>query len=61
MLFVFQDFNAFSDYMRQFPGDEFLTGVSDFHLLIYMATCDMLPLKVKANIYVSNTTYQGEN
>lgn len=40
-----QDFSAFSSYMNQFPGDKFLDGVSDFHILLYMSNCDMLPLK----------------
>merc|ERR1712150_262308 len=40
-----QDFNAFTQYMQQYPREDLLNGVSDFHLLVYMATCDMLPLK----------------
>ena len=41
------DFNAFSSYMQQFPKDKLLEATSDFHLLLFMATCDMLPLKVR--------------
>ncbi|XP_074647602.1 nuclear protein localization protein 4 homolog [Tubulanus polymorphus] len=40
-----QDFNAFASYMHQFAPDRFLEAVSDFNLLLYMSTCDMLPLK----------------
>ncbi|XP_017782702.1 PREDICTED: nuclear protein localization protein 4 homolog [Nicrophorus vespilloides] len=40
-----QDFNALSQYLSQFNPDEFLTAISDFHLLLYIATMDMLPLR----------------
>jgi nuclear protein localization family protein 4 len=40
-----QDFNALSNYLRQFNGQQFLEAVSDFHLLIYLTTMDALPLK----------------
>ncbi|KAL1130825.1 hypothetical protein AAG570_012066, partial [Ranatra chinensis] len=40
-----QDFNALSTYLRQFSPDQFLSAVSDFHLLLYIATMDMLPMK----------------
>ena len=41
-----QDFNAFCSYMNQYPRDKFLQAVSDFHVLVYLATCDMLPVGV---------------
>lgn len=40
-----QDFNALSQYLSQFTPDEFLTAMSDFHLLLYIATMDMLPMR----------------
>lgn len=40
-----QDFNAFSNYMRQFSSDQFILAVSDFHVLLYIATMEMLPMK----------------
>ncbi|UYV62184.1 NPLOC4 [Cordylochernes scorpioides] len=40
-----QDFSALATYLRQFPGDQFLQSMSDFHVLIYIAQMDMLPLK----------------
>lgn len=40
-----QDFNSLSSYLGQFSSREFLTAVSDFHLLLYIATMDMLPMK----------------
>ncbi|XP_073976904.1 nuclear protein localization 4 isoform X2 [Rhodnius prolixus] len=40
-----QDFNALSSYLHQFSHDQFLTAVSDFHVLLYLATMEMLPMK----------------
>lgn len=41
-----QDFAALSNYMSQFSPDQFLRAVTDFHLLLYIATMDMLPMRV---------------
>ena len=41
-----QDFHALVRYLNQFPPDEFLPTMSNFHLLVFLATSDMLPLKV---------------
>ena len=49
-----QDFTSFSEYMRQFTRGQYMDALSDFHLLVYLATCDMLPLKVCA--YYKTTT-----
>ncbi|XP_033108064.1 nuclear protein localization protein 4 homolog [Anneissia japonica] len=40
-----QDLSSLSKYMKQFPSSEFLQAMSDFHLLIYLATFEMFPLK----------------
>merc|ERR550519_357673 len=40
-----QDFNSFARYMTQFPSAEFLDAVSDIHVLIFMATLDIMPLR----------------
>lgn len=40
-----QDFNTLSAYMSQFSQNEFLGAMSDFHLLIYIAVMDMLPMQ----------------
>ncbi|ELU06588.1 hypothetical protein CAPTEDRAFT_181731 [Capitella teleta] len=40
-----QDFEAFSQYLQQVPPEKLFESLSDFHLLIFMSTCDMLPLK----------------
>ncbi|XP_071966038.1 nuclear protein localization protein 4 homolog [Antedon mediterranea] len=40
-----QDLTALSKYMKQFPKSEFLQAMSDFHLLMYLATFEMFPLK----------------
>ncbi|GFT10641.1 nuclear protein localization protein 4 homolog [Nephila pilipes] len=39
-----QDFPHLVSYLRQFSSDQFLEAMSDFHLLIYLATMDLLPL-----------------
>lgn len=41
-----QEFNSLCSYMQQFNPDQFLEAMSDFHLLIFIATMDMLPMKV---------------
>ncbi|KAJ8980437.1 hypothetical protein NQ317_001610 [Molorchus minor] len=40
-----QDFNALSTYLSQFAFNEFYTAINDFHLLIYIATMEMLPMR----------------
>ncbi|XP_060521215.1 nuclear protein localization protein 4 homolog [Cylas formicarius] len=40
-----QDFNALSTYLSQFAFDEFYNSINDFHLLVYVATMDMLPMR----------------
>jgi len=40
-----QDFNAFARYINQFRSAEFLDSVSDFHVLVFMATTDVIPLR----------------
>ncbi|GIY63790.1 nuclear protein localization protein 4 homolog [Caerostris extrusa] len=39
-----QDFSKLMSYLRQFNSDQFLEAMSDFHILIYLATMDLLPL-----------------
>ena len=51
------DFNAFTSYMAQFEPDNFLRAMSDFHVLVYMYTCDMLPLKVGERKLFTYTLY----
>ena len=46
LVIIEQDFNTFTEYIHQFTRDRYMEALSDFHLLIYLATCDMLPLKV---------------
>lgn len=33
--------------MQQFNSDQFLEATSDFHLLLFIATMDMYPMKVQ--------------
>jgi len=40
-----QDFNAFAKYMTQFRSAEFLDSVSDLHVLLFMMTLDIVPLR----------------
>ncbi|XP_012271520.1 nuclear protein localization protein 4 homolog isoform X2 [Orussus abietinus] len=40
-----QDFDALCTYMQQFSPDQFLEAMSDFHLLLFVALMDMLPMK----------------
>ncbi|XP_064611087.1 nuclear protein localization protein 4 homolog [Liolophura sinensis] len=42
-----QDFGALIHYMQQFAPDRFLEAMTDFHLLVFLSTSDMLPLKDK--------------
>lgn len=41
-----QDFDSLSKYLRQFTPIQFQESISDFHLLLYIATMEMLPMKV---------------
>ena len=43
-----QDLNALAQYMKQFPETKFLEAMLDFHLLVFLATMDMLPLRVSS-------------
>lgn len=47
-----QDFQSLVAYLQQFPNERFLDAASDFHFLIYIATMDMLPLKVRRVVYI---------
>lgn len=40
-----QDFHALSSYLSQWQPHEFPEAVADFHLLVYLARMDMLPIK----------------
>ncbi|XP_071814132.1 nuclear protein localization protein 4 homolog [Apostichopus japonicus] len=40
-----QDMSSLAKYMKQFTSDEFLEAMLDFHLLIYLASMDVYPLR----------------
>ncbi|EDO29888.1 predicted protein [Nematostella vectensis] len=40
-----QDFDAVRRHLSQYPPGNFLSAMSNFHLLVFLATNDMLPLK----------------
>ena len=42
---LMQDFNAFARYISQFKDNEFPEFVSDLHVLVFMATLDIMPLR----------------
>ena len=39
------------NYLERFPPNKFLEAMSDFHLLMFLATSDMLPVKVSVSEY----------
>ncbi|XP_078317027.1 nuclear protein localization protein 4 homolog [Crassostrea virginica] len=41
-----QDYTSLSSYLQQFPPDRFLEAISDFHLLVFLTTSDMIPLNL---------------
>ncbi|KAK3586114.1 hypothetical protein CHS0354_033236 [Potamilus streckersoni] len=55
-----QDFNNLISYMEQFPPEKFLEAVSDFHLLLFLATNDMLPLKDKLQTLLEAVRFQDK-
>jgi len=40
-----QDFNAFARYISQFRSAEFFDSVADFHVLLFLAALDIVPLR----------------
>jgi len=40
-----QDFNSFARYISQFRSAEFFDAIADFHVLIFMANLDIIPLR----------------
>ena len=41
----FQDFNSFARYISQFRSAEFYDAVADFHVLVFLAALDIVPLR----------------
>ncbi|GAB1599941.1 nuclear protein localization protein 4 homolog [Argonauta hians] len=56
-----QDFHALVQYMEQFPPNEFLEAMSNFHLLLFLATCDMLPLKETISMILDAVKYKDKD
>jgi hypothetical protein len=54
-----QDFNALNQYLSQFNSNEFFTAINDFHLLLYIATMDMLPMKEYMGAVAEGPQEQG--
>lgn len=40
-----QDLSTLASYMNQFHDDKFLEAISDFNLLLFLAQCEVLPMK----------------
>lgn len=40
-----QDFGALSKYLNHFKDEQFLEAMSDFHLLVFIATMDIMPMR----------------
>ncbi|XP_041362260.1 nuclear protein localization protein 4 homolog [Gigantopelta aegis] len=56
-----QDFNSLVQYMGSFQPSQFLECMSDFHLLLFLATSEMLPLKTKMNILLEAVKTKSES
>ncbi|XP_050407699.1 nuclear protein localization protein 4 homolog [Patella vulgata] len=56
-----QDFNALVQHLRQFAPDKFLDAMSDFHLLIYLAKTEMLPLREKMGMLLEAVKNKDED
>ncbi|XP_005091943.1 nuclear protein localization protein 4 homolog [Aplysia californica] len=56
-----QDFAALTSYLEKFPPNKFLEAMSDFHLLMFLATSDMLPLKEKMQILLEAVKNHDES
>ncbi|KAK3091936.1 hypothetical protein FSP39_023832 [Pinctada imbricata] len=45
-----QDYTSLSSYLQQFPPDRFLESTSDFHLLLFLATSEIVPVKEQISV-----------
>ena len=43
---MLQDFNVLVQYMQQFSPNQFLAAMSDFHLLVFLSTSEIIPVRV---------------
>lgn len=43
-----QDFHSLATYLSQNTSSVFLDTISDFHLLLFLVTNDVMPLQVRA-------------
>ncbi|PVD39210.1 hypothetical protein C0Q70_01838 [Pomacea canaliculata] len=55
-----QDFNALMSYMEQFSPNQFLNAMSDFHLLMFLTTSEMLPLREQLGLLLEAVKTQDE-
>ena len=54
-----QDFNAFARYISQFKDNEFPEFVSDLHVLVFMATLDIMPLRYFVTLWKRRITFSS--
>jgi nuclear protein localization family protein 4 len=45
-LSLLKDFESLAKYMKQFPGKRFLEAMTNFHLLLFLATNEAIPFEV---------------
>ncbi|XP_033747158.1 nuclear protein localization protein 4 homolog isoform X1 [Pecten maximus] len=55
-----QDFNALVSYLQQFPPNRFLEAMSDFHILVFLGTSDMLPVQEKIGMLLDAVKIDDE-
>ena len=56
---LLQDFNAFARYISQFKDNEFPEFVSDLHVLVFMATLDIMPLRYFVTLWKRRITFSS--
>nr|CAB3264426.1 nuclear protein localization protein 4 homolog [Phallusia mammillata] len=56
-----QSLSALSKYLSQFPADKFVDALSDFHVLVYLATNDTISLKDEMGILLDAVRNHDNN
>ncbi|KAK7111135.1 nuclear protein localization protein 4 homolog [Littorina saxatilis] len=55
-----QDFNSLVQYMEQFSPNQFLVAISDFHLLVFLSTSEIIPVREKLGLLLDAVKNQDE-
>ncbi|KAL8569521.1 hypothetical protein ACOMHN_002068 [Nucella lapillus] len=56
-----QDFGALVQYMQQFSPSQFLAAMSDFHLLLFLCTSEIIPVREKMGLLLEAVKNQDEH